>query len=428
MMDSQNENENKHPKRKHRHRDEPYPTDKRMKKNKDNPLSLSSGTNPITIVIPPARTETGSPATPTKTTRESIPNDATPTGPRTSRSPAGQVELAQVTPLTLACGTRPTNQGQGGDEDDNMTDSSRYNDSPTDQEDHHPFGLQAGESNMTPSEPTAQDLLALLLRVEDMVITLQQEGHLDQITKEEGVARTLKRLSESLPIVHANMQLEPLISGIGNLCQKVNTLTESLEKQNTGNTVRNTLQNSMHAPVPGTHNDNASHTMHTLTPYADAVQNSKRATNPKPDTQSNPRLAHHYTRLVAQFLPNGVPLSNRREPSDIVSKINASLTSTPQTKHIRVVAANYNKQGNIIISTRADQTAAELAKHEEIIKPALVRISGIREVVIREDKKWYKVQIDGVSTGSLTLGGGRTIYTGEKIHDELLCATPCTPS
>ena len=73
-----------------------------------------------------------------------------------------------------------------------------------------------------------------------------------------------------------------------------------------------------------------------------------------------------------------------------------------ESKHLKVVAASYNRQGNLILSTRADQTAAELLKHEDVLKPTLAWLSGNREVIIQEDKKWFKIQIDGV-TWSYTL-------------------------
>ncbi|KAF8159350.1 hypothetical protein B0H34DRAFT_635501, partial [Crassisporium funariophilum] len=40
------------------------------------------------------------------------------------------------------------------------------------------------------------------------------------------------------------------------------------------------------------------------------------------------------------------------------------------------------------------------------------------------DKKWYKVQIDGINTGSLTIGDGRVLHTAETIHSELLACNP----
>ena len=95
-----------------------------------------------------------------------------------------------------------------------------------------------------------------------------------------------------------------------------------------------------------------------------------------------------------------------------------------ESKHLKVVAASYNRQGNLILSTRADQTTAELLKHEDVLKPTLARLSGNREVIIREYKKWFKIQIDGVNTGALTIGNGQVIHSAEKIHDEFLACNP----
>ena len=73
---------------------------------------------------------------------------------------------------------------------------------------------------------------------------------------------------------------------------------------------------------------------------------------------------------------------------------------------------------------RADQTAADLLKHQDILLLVLARISGNKETILCEDKKWFKIQIDGVNSGTLTVGNGRTIYPAEKIHDELLNCNP----
>ena len=132
-------------------------------------------------------------------------------------------------------------------------------------------------------------------------------------------------------------------------------------------------------------------------------------------------LSHHPTRLVVQFLRGGLPENERQQPPIIVKMVNAALASRNESKHLKVVAASYNKQGNLILSTRADQTAAELAKYDYIIKPA---ITTTREVAIREDKRWFKVQIDGVYVGSLTVGEGRALHSGEAVHNELLTCNP----
>ena len=76
---------------------------------------------------------------------------------------------------------------------------------------------------------------------------------------------------------------------------------------------------------------------------------------------------------------------------------------------MKVVAANFNNQGNLILSTRADQTAVELLKHQNLYSHLLANLGGRQDVVLREDKKWFKIQIDGVNTGALTIANGRVL-------------------
>ena len=44
--------------------------------------------------------------------------------------------------------------------------------------------------------------------------------------------------------------------------------------------------------------------------------------------------------------------------------------------------------------------------------------------LIHEDKKWYKLQVDGVNTGALIIGDRRVLHTADKVHDELLTCNP----
>lgn len=385
--------------------------------------------NPVTIVIPPRLPATNSrqttPTTPTKTTGKRQFGEATPTAHRIRRTPPDQLE--RTTPPEYNP-TQPAGHDQPMDEDDirsethSQADSNTYqaSDPPTPSQD------QEGDQMMTEIDHLTDALLIALLNAEDIIIRLKQNGCLDAITKEEDITHALRRLSESIPILPVNVQLEPLLSGIGNLCQKVNSLTETLENQTKRSMETSALQDSIHAPTQRTPKAGEDPNTHTPKPasFSSAVQNGKTVNQQRSITTTNPRLSYHQTRIVAQLLPNGAPANNRRDPSDIVSMINAALTSSRKANHIKVVAATYNKQGNIILSTRADQTAAELAKHEDIIKPVLAEISGTEDVVIREDKKWFKIQIDGVNTGTLTIGEGRATYSGKEIHDELMLCNP----
>ena len=100
--------------------------------------------------------------------------------------------------------------------------------------------------------------------------------------------------------------------------------------------------------------------------------------------------------------------------------INTALTANRTSKHLKVIAASFDNHSNLIISTRADQTAKELLKHKDIIIPTLHNLLGNCETILREDKKWYKIQINSMNTGSLTIGGPQKVYLPEEIHTELL--------
>ena len=382
--------------------------------------------DPMTIVIPPrqipAKNRSGTPTTPTRTTgkRHLEPEDNTPTALRTKRYTHDQREITAPQDIDNTQ-IHPQEQDQNMDEDGSSSIYNQAPASPTSQEDHEP-STQGNEEPMPDSDPLTDDLLSLLLNIEDIVTALKQEGRLDAIIKEEDIACTLLRLSASLPIIPTNLQIEPLMNQIGNLCQKMDSLTDTIGNRPSTSPPNHTLQDSIHAPGQSTPSRNTS--PNTTKLYTSVLQANETPNHLQPTKPSNPRLAHHHTRLVAQFLPNGIPASNRRDPGEIVMKINKALVTSAKTKHLKVVAANYNRQGNIILSTRTDQSAADLAKHEDIIKPVLVSISGIQNITIRDDKKWFKIQIDGVSTGNITIGGERLMHQGETIHDELAACNP----
>ena len=205
----------------------------------------------------------------------------------------------------------------------------------------------------------------LLGELTGLAASLKNQGHLEDILKDETVARNLEDLAEILPATPINRQLLPLLSRISELCNKVNSLINTLENQ--GNPNPNTIYGSIHAP-PNSQAPTGPITPHntpnnSTTPGQ--IKPGKKPPTPTTPTQvptapTNPRLAHHLTRIVAQFPPNGILDSDRWDPSAIVTRINNALASMRESKHLRIVAASYNRQGNLILSTRADQTAAEL--------------------------------------------------------------------
>ena len=140
---------------------------------------------------------------------------------------------------------------------------------------------------------------------------------------------------------------------------------------------------------------------------------------------SNPNRAHHPTRLIIQFLPdiNGqrLTIAERMESLEIVEAVNRALAKNSDSAHLKIVAASYNHQGNLIVSTRGDQTAAQLTPYIHLFKDEIAR--G-RQIQAREDKQWYKIQVDGVNTASVKIDGSRGIHSPESTHLELCACNP----
>ncbi|PPQ85683.1 hypothetical protein CVT25_002135 [Psilocybe cyanescens] len=143
-------------------------------------------------------------------------------------------------------------------------------------------------------------------------------------------------------------------------------------------------------------------------------------TKPKPDNL-NPDTSHHPSRLIVQFHPDGILDKDKSEPETIVQTVNDALRNDPKSNHLRVVAARFNSQGNLILSTRADQTAAELITHANLFIPT---INKGYKTSVRVDRRWYKIQVDRVSSCRLTIGGERSVREPESIHTELAACNP----
>ena len=163
--------------------------------------------------------------------------------------------------------------------------------------------------------------------------------------------------------------------------------------------------------------------------YNTAAKKMPPTSQPPPPKQSakppqNPKSSYHPSRLVVQFRPNGIPAEHRPDPGDIVSNINTTLELNPQAKHMKVVAANFNNQGNLILSICSDQTSEELLKFQTSFSPVLTNMCDMQEIIICEDRKWFKVQIDGISTGSMTVGNSCIHHNTDMVLAELLTCNP----
>jgi len=132
----------------------------------------------------------------------------------------------------------------------------------------------------------------------------------------------------------------------------------------------------------------------------------------------SPLTAHHPCHMVIQYLPDGIREGDRLEPTMIVNLINNTLENSQslKAKHIKFVAATYNNQGNPIISTQAD-----LLQYAETFLP---HISQGHETSALEDKCWFKIQIDGVSTHTMVNHGPRSLLSAEMVHQELKTCNP----
>ena len=141
--------------------------------------------------------------------------------------------------------------------------------------------------------------------------------------------------------------------------------------------------------------------------------------NPWPKALTNPSKAYHPTCLAIVF--DSTPPSNfRRDEVTIVQDINASLTSKGTPPDLKITAIKWNTQGNCIAFTRTNQTAATVLSFTSKL-PNVIVPGHNRQV--REDKKWFKVEIQNIRTGAFNYNGSG-IYTPQIIHKHLHKVNP----
>ncbi|KAK0485343.1 hypothetical protein EDD18DRAFT_1428674 [Armillaria luteobubalina] len=137
---------------------------------------------------------------------------------------------------------------------------------------------------------------------------------------------------------------------------------------------------------------------------------------------ANANAAHHPTRLVVQILPSGIPADERKEPFALVKTINEALQDHDDAKHMVVVSGKYNTNGNVIICTREDQTAVELAKFSHLFTDL---IAPGRDVTCRPDRRWFKIQVNNVRTGAFdSMYGTPRVHSSKEILEEFCRSNP----
>ena len=278
----------------------------------------------------------------------------------------------------------------------------------------------------------------LLKALHEELEKARNEDILTSIIEDEETEEYLVKLTGILPSFTTNSHISPVLKGITDL----QTMMEQIKQQihnNASNGASSqtdkTLQGSLHAapnymPNPATSHPPTSYKQATTNrqpqtgPSNNANQKAQSASNQTAKISSNPNSSHHPSRLVAQFLPKGIPDTMRPDPSNIVANINTALSHNQASRHIKVVAASFNTQGNLILSTRADQKACDLLRFQEALLPVLNNIGNTSEVQLREDKKWFKIQIDAVSTNTISINNQHILRSADAVHEELLACNP----
>ncbi|ESK86800.1 hypothetical protein Moror_15145 [Moniliophthora roreri MCA 2997] len=146
--------------------------------------------------------------------------------------------------------------------------------------------------------------------------------------------------------------------------------------------------------------------------YKPTLQN-RNGSQTGPKTPKKVTAAHHPSRLVVRFLPNGVREEDKKKPEDLVHDINEAIASVyplhpeyggePEKEEgkegPRVVAAKYtDRNTSLILTVREDQSGEDLLKYFNFFKDHIIRDDSDYRLEAYSDKKWFKVQVDNVIT------------------------------
>lgn len=217
--------------------------------------------------------------------------------------------------------------------------------------------------------------------------------------------------ADSVSNVPQNDDLKRLATSIEKIAHEVSVLQGRLD----GVTPRGTGNKSA-ANTASTSDAKSSHAKGPV--IKPAPKNTQTTPKVNPPTPKNPLAAYHPSRLIVTIRDGPLGAGNRLSEREAVNAINERLAAADDSKHLRVVAVRYNEKSNCVVFTREDQTAAELQQHEAKFLSVLAGPGATAKTLL--DKPWYKVQINGVDTGS---SEGR-IHTSEEIWDELRLNNP----
>jgi len=186
-----------------------------------------------------------------------------------------------------------------------------------------------------------------------------------------------------------------ILETLAKLTKKVDKLSEQVNEPRQRSSritePKEGLEASRH--VPQTLTKSYVQTISSLSKTPTSTTRSPVTHNPK---ISNPNKAHDPTRLVVCF-PPGTNTTLREDNLTIVNDINQLLKSNGVPDNQVVIAVKWNLQGNCIVITCSDTTTADIIPFTEGI--ANVIIPGATGT-IREDKKWFKIEVNNVRTGA----------------------------
>jgi hypothetical protein len=272
-----------------------------------------------------------------------------------------------------------------------------------------------------------QDLLIDLTREVEMA---EMDGCLNQMLDDSRIKEQMLRLSALVPCFSTKTQTDEILASILDVKSLVRAMSPGTNRQDktSGESyAAKTLCSSIHAPgqsLEAPQKNNPNTVTHARTSSKPEASKKATPTDQSKMTPTNPNSAHHPSRMVIQFSPNGIPQDARPSPQQVVTTLNQALGCNPKAKHLRIVAANFNHQGNLIVTTRSDQTAAELIQYRENLVLPLGVICNNSEMSLREDKKWFKIQVDGVSTGFSPSENKFGLHSAETVHEELSACNP----
>ena len=313
-----------------------------------------------------------------------------------------------------------------------LSNSPEPQDQDLDMED--PFLEPTPNSHQNPVEEKDEDerfldrlsnIQGLLKKIHLEFNSARYENFLNDIIKNPEVADYMEDLATLIP--------NPVMTGIAHIQKLVEKLTEKTFKTEWNNPPDRSTHSSAYASVTSSREPDRppraySNVLNSTNVTSPPQPNTTTKTPPKPKQEkpapTNPNAAHHPSRLVVQFLPTGIPEDLRLDPSKMVLDLNAAIARNHPSRTVRIVAASFNPQGNLILSTRADQTANEILRYRDSVISVIANLGYTQNIELHEDKKWYKIQIDAVNTSSISIGNERVPTSEETVHKELLECNP----